>query len=181
MEVERLELFNKGRDKMVNKKVVLVITIIVTILVCIIIGVKIESIEKAEYTFSEVDIEANEVNNISENSINENLTNNEEVTDKGIEQEPEEEKIENTSQQSSNIDSANTISVPSESNEQNVEQEAINLAKKNWGEDREQDVYYYVEEKLSEKIYVVSVRSKKTTATLIDYEVNLETGEVSEY
>ena len=57
-----------------------------------------------------------------------------------------------------------------------ISEEALELAKEECGED---DSVYYTIDNQAENIYNISVRSKETTATLIEYEVNVNTQEVS--
>ncbi len=165
---------------MVNKKAVLVAAIIAVIIVIVIVGVSIVSFNKKR----------NEQNNFipdSSNSVedveeSENSILNE-TSDNVIEEESDEE---NTDEEDLDEDIQQEEDTQTESDEEDNtaaesdEDIAINLAKKTWGETNE-DVYYYNEEKLSEDEYVVSVRSKQTTAILMYYKVNIKTEEVAEY
>ena len=54
---------------------------------------------------------------------------------------------------------------------------AISLAKKKWGEN-DDTVYYYVEEQISDNVYIISVRDSETTEDLGEYKVNIKTKKV---
>lgn len=156
---------------MVNKKLVIIITIIAIIVVGAIVGYGIMSLQETEYTFDEVSNNTigDEENSIANNTVDENVV-DENVVDKNA-------TDENLAQQNTTTES-NDNSASSE----DPEEVAKSLAEQKWKEEgQNQEVYYYVEEQLSDNVYVISVRSKDTTAVLIDYEVNIETEEVSEY
>ena len=162
---------------MVNKKAVIISTIIALIVAILIIFVNIRNLRNVEETIADVPENSNEL--VEENTTNteNNLSNdvaNNTVNDSIDE---EENTVENTS--TTNTQS-NTSTVNEDNENSDAEDVAIQLAKEEWGEDNE-DVYYYIEENLSENVYVVSVRDKNTTATLANYEVNIETEQVSEY
>ena len=156
---------------MVNKKLVIIITIIAIIVVGAIVGYGIMSLQETEYTFDEVpnNTIGDEENSIANNTVDENVV-DENVVDENA-------TDENLAQQNTTTES-NDNSASSE----DPEEVAKSLAEQKWKEEgQNQEVYYYVEEQLSDNVYVISVRSKDTTAVLIDYEVNIETEEVSEY
>ena len=162
---------------MVNKKAVIISTIIALIVAILIIFVNIRNLRNVEETIADVPENSNEL--VEENTTNteNNLSNdvaNNTVNDSIDE---EENTVENTS--TTNTQS-NTSTINEDNENSDAEDVAIQLAKEEWGEDNE-DVYYYIEENLSENVYVVSVRDKNTTATLANYEVNIETEQVSEY
>lgn len=162
---------------MVNKKAVIISTIIALIVAILIIFVNIRNLRNVEETIADVPENSNEL--LEENTTNteNNLSNdvaNNTVNDSIDEEENTVENTPTTNTQS------NTSTVNEDNENSDAEDVAIQLAKEEWGEDNE-DVYYYIEENLSENVYVVSVRDKNTTATLANYEVNIETEQVSEY
>jgi glucan-binding YG repeat protein len=174
-----------GTINMVNKKIVVIATIIAILIVGTIVGINIKSLQKTEYTFDDK-VSDNE-NLVENNNDLENSIDNEETDPSENEKEQEnEQENENTTTEGineENVIDTNTTNKETTNNEttnKTSEEKAMNLAKTKWGKD-DDSVYYYLEEQLSDNIYIISVRSKETTARLMDYQVNLETGEVSEY
>lgn len=73
------------------------------------------------------------------------------------------------------------FSIPLDSTwEYSDEEKAIRIAKKEYGVD-DSTVSYAIDQELSDNVYVVVVRNTSTTAAIIYYEVNVLTGEISEY
>ena len=162
---------------MVNKKIVIICSIIALIIVGAIVGINIKKFNDAQNSMNEVkanqDVrnEINSENQISnennaiseeENEVSENLTNQEQI--KG----EEETKPESNENKTENTVSDNTNNEEEESGDE----VAINLAKKEWGED-DNTVYYTIDTK-SNDTYTISVRSKSTTEQLAEYDVNLK-------
>ena len=148
---------------MVNKKVVIIMTIISICIVGIIIGISVKSFGKAEYTFNEVSIEENK--NTTKNTVD--IKEKENVVSENV-------NTENTT-----VENSGDKEKTDENKEKSGKDLAFDLAKKEWGED--EDVYFYLEEQLSDSVYIVSVRDKNTTKGILDYEINIKTKEVSEY
>lgn len=154
---------------MANKKIVLVISIIAIIAVLIIVAFKIKSL-KVTYTFEEVSVEANEFkkdetkkeeNSIQSNEIeDQNSISNEENNLQGNKQSKDENKDQNEEDTGENKES-----------QESRESKAIDLAKKEWGED--DSVYYTIDRIVGDK-YDICVRSKSTTESLAEYEVDIE-------
>ena len=167
---------------MVNKKAVIIVTIITIIIVGVMLWFGINSIEKPVYTFEDVaKQEVNEEENQENSSIKKDDEEKESDKDEEKIEENKKEDIENDenkSNESKNND--NDEKDLEDSNEKSDEDIAIELAKKEWGED-DKKVYYYVDEKLSDSKYVITVRSKETTAGLRDYCVNIKTKKVERY
>lgn len=143
---------------MVNKKVVIIASIIAILIVGGIICFKIMSKPDIKPTFSVVvENKIQEENKIEEKKIDENAQENEENAENS-------ENVENTQ-----------IAETTENNtETNPEEFAKNLAKKKWNEN-DDTVYYRVEEKKSEDVYIISVRDKESTIEKIYYAVNIKT------
>ena len=149
---------------MVNKKIVIICTIIAIGIITAIVAANITMWRKHFYIDLEnqnnVNILSNledELNLVTENNVNENINeiqaNEPQNTTLG-----EEEKI-------------------GESTETDKSEEAISLAKKEWGE-TDETVYYTVDNS-SKNIYTISVRSKSTTAQLAEYEVDVSSKTVT--
>ena len=162
---------------MVNKKIVIICSIIALIIVGAIVRINIKKFNDAQNSMNEVkanqDVrnEINSENQISnennaiseeENEVSENLTNQEQI--KG----EEETKPESNENKAENTVSDNTNNEEEESGDE----AAINLAKKEWGED-DNTVYYTIDTK-SNDTYTISVRSKSTTEQLAEYEVDVK-------
>ena len=124
------------------------------------IGIVIYDIKKLENEETNTEVLNTETNNNKNNEVVENEEINEE-------QEPEEEYVgeeEKTSQEEEDTELSN-------------DEKALQLAKEKWGEDDE-SVTYSIENK-NGNIYHIAVKSNATT--VIWYEVNIETWEISEF
>ena len=147
---------------MVNKKIVVICSIIAIIIVGTIVGINIKKCRKNYFK----DIEKT---NSLENDINNN-------TNTTIENETNKTSTENVVDESSNIirgeEEQNTTSSEGDKSE-----EAISLAKKEWGETDE--TVYYTIDNVSGNIYTISVRSKSSTAQLAEYEVDISNKKVT--
>lgn len=184
---------------MVNKKCVIIATIVAIVVVAIIVGIKIKSLQE-EYTisdnFKEEIASSQESNNTSENNVEEknntaieNISNENNISDENNVSENENiinQNQENTSSTQNQTTSNGTSDANSTNNntsnviEQNSEEKALNLAKNKWGKDDE-NVYFYIEDEVSKDIYIVSVRSKETTAAVVSYKIDVNNEIVSEY
>lgn len=157
---------------MVNKKVVILVSIIAIVITGAIVYFSLKPLLNIKYTIGDEEYELNtsiinyntqdniveeknEISNETNNKVEENITNETSENEK------------------------NTATPTTEAKKTGKEL-ALELAKKEWGES-DTSVYYYVEEKKSEDVYIISVRNRETTAGMIDYEVNIKTGKVEEY
>ena len=154
---------------MIDKKIVITVAIITILIVAIVIGIKVKSLNEKNYTFDILNSGENKV--VEENIVNQVKTDTENTTN--TENEVNEISEENV------VNNGKTTNQESQEKKLTGEELAKSLAQKEWGEDK--DVYFYLEEKVSDDVYIISVRSKDTTKGLIDYEVNIKTGKVSEY
>lgn len=159
---------------MVNKKIVIICSIIALIIVGGIVGLQIKKLNEIE--------NVGEVQETAEQntSVNQNLATSTET--ENAENENEEQNItqENTSEQNqikgeeekeqeqTEENTANTSNAEETTENKNLS--AIDLAKKQWGED---DSVYYTIDHQSNEIYTISVRSKSTTEQLAEYEVDV--------
>ena len=157
---------------MVNKKVVIICSIIALIVVGAIVGIEIKKLKETDYSeevgkqnnLENQNVTQNEVKNDvqSENTIQENEVNTEntvtENTTQNQVQGEEETKPEKEDTQGN------------KSNENNKDK-ALKLVQEEWGED---DTVYYTIDNQSNNTYNISVRSKSTTETLAEYEVDVE-------
>ena len=150
---------------MVNKKIVIIATLIALITVGLIVAIGIKSIGKGESSFNILSEANNETKKSEENEID--LKNDEEINNM------KENQVDENNIQENSISESDT-------KEKEGKDIAIDLAKKEYGES-DDSVYYYVEEKISDDVYIISVRNRETTAGIIDYEINIKTEEVSEY
>lgn len=163
---------------MVNKKVVIISTIIAILIVGVIVGIKIKKLDNVQEIISEEKPKNTVVqNNVIENTvINNNVISNETKNE-----------VENTITNTNTTKTENSVKNTSVSNSEvktdeklTGEEKAKQLAKDKWGK-TDDNVYYYVEDKLSENEYIVSVRDSDTTVSLMDYKVNIKTEEITEY
>ena len=156
---------------MIDKKLVIIVTIIAIILISGIVCFCLNRNFQEQYTFIEknVDnvIENNKIeeNILEKNEFEENIVENIE-NENNIEEEIEENKISN------NIVDNTENDKKVEEEEENNKQKAIDLVKEEWGKE-DNTVYYYVEEQVSDNIYIISVRDQATTQDLSTYKVNI--------
>lgn len=161
---------------MVNKKVVIISTIIAILIVGAIVGIKIKKLDNVQEIISEEKPKNTVVqNNVIENTvINNNVISNEtknEVENTTTNTAKTENSTKNTSVSNSEVKTDEKLT---------GEEKAKQLAKDKWGK-TDDNVYYYVEDKLSENEYIVSVRDSDTTVSLMDYKINIKTEEITEY
>lgn len=158
---------------MVNKKVVIISTIICIILVAGIIYINLNK----PYEEPETENEIAETNDI-ENKIQENV----EKENTQVEEKVENiEKEENTEVQENKTEEPKVKEDKKEQkSELTGEEKAKELVKKEWGEN-DKTVYYYVEEQVSDDLYIISVRDAQTTEELSTYEVDNSAETVEKY
>lgn len=155
---------------MVNKKIVAICTIIAVVVVVLVVAIQIKKFNEIDYT-QEVSIDNQ--NMLQEENIIENEVQEENVAtlENAIKESETQANI-----QGEEETQVNEENQESEESTENYSEKALELAKKEWGED---DSVYYTIDNQADNIYNISVRSKETTATLIEYEVNVNTQEVS--
>ena len=90
----------------------------------------------------------------------------EEKTEEEAKEDEENKKSDNETSEEENEEKEQT-------QKQDGEDKAIELAKKEWGKD-DNTVYYYVEEQVSDNVYLISVRDQSTTQDLLTYKVNIK-------
>ena len=167
---------------MVNKKLILVLTIIGIVIA---IGLIYFSVERMFTIFGGDDDNVtvqNTIENIVENNVENNVEENNEINagENKVEENKKdktekEDKEENIVKEDKKEDNAKEEE--EKNNEIENKEKAIDLVKKEWGEN-DQTVYYYVEEQLSEDVYIISVRDQSTTEDLSSYQVNISSGTV---
>lgn len=160
-----------------NKKAMVIFVVIISVMVTLII-----------MSHSQKEKTKNKTNNVSVNVQTQNI---QEETNR-VKNEVESENtldIKNTTTQNE----VNATSVKEEvakqqeiqgeeemsndaSNEEDKSEKAINLVKEEWGED---DTVYYTLDNQSGSIFNISVRSKATTMTLAEYEVDVNSNTVN--
>ena len=158
---------------MVNKKVVIICSIIALIIVGGIVGIQIKKLNEIE-NVGEVQDTAKQNTSVNQNSATSNETENTENEEQNITQEntSEQNQIkgeEEKEQEQTEENTANTSNTEETAENKNLS--AIDLAKKQWGED---DSVYYTIDHQSNEIYTISVRSKSTTEQLAEYEVDVK-------
>lgn len=153
------------------KTIILILLIIVVAFVMIWFAYKIINLNNSSETNANVvnnvtNIQSSEEkNNIPENK-EENKTKNENVN----EEKSEENEKNNTT--SNNLEKNNTEKIEGNTNEE----KAINIVKKNWG--NEEGVYFSTMGIDANGRYIVTVNNSSTTYIYAWYAVNIETGEV---
>lgn len=160
---------------MVYKKTVIICSIIAFLIVAVIVAINIKKFKDEEYV-AEENTQGSYQNEIED----QNLTQNElPVENTILEEETIEENQTNTENTTVNEITQNEYQGEEEETgiaeevEENKDEKALNLVKQDWGED---DTVYYTIDNQSNSIYYISVRSKSTTATLAEYEVDVNQG-----
>lgn len=177
MVINQLKLFKfictleRNDSKMVNKKIVIISTIIALFLVVLVVAIQIKKLYDVQYTTEETNTttksniveEQNIIENKTETETNNIANENNNTTikeEQTVQNEPP--KQENQTQGEEEKNSKDEV---------NGSDKALELVKKEWGED---DTVYYTIDNQSNNIYIISVRSKSSTAVLTEYEVNIE-------
>lgn len=158
---------------MVNKKVVIICSIIALIIVGVIVEIQIKKLNEIE-NVGEVQDTAKQNTSVNQNLATSNETENTGNEEQNIIQEntSEQNQIkgeEEKEQEPTEENTANTSNTEEMAENNNLS--AIDLAKKQWGED---DSVYYTIDHQSNEIYTISVRSKSTTEQLAEYEVDVK-------
>ena len=158
---------------MVNKKVVIICSIIALIIVGVIVGIQIKKLNEIE-NVGEVQDTAKQNTSVNQNLATSNETENTGNEEQNIIQENTSEQNpikgeEEKEQEPTEENTANTSNTEEMAENNNLS--AIDLAKKQWGED---DSVYYTIDHQSNEIYTISVRSKSTTEQLAEYEVDVK-------
>lgn len=152
---------------MIDKKIVIVFTLIAILIVGGIIGHKIYKINNSEYNVVQTENKSNTTNNVLKNEIEEEK-NEENVI---VEETKEENTTTESNTQNTEVRGKEESDTQNEKeNEASKKEQALNLVKKEWGED---NTVYYTVDSNSGNIYNISVRSKATTETLVEYEVDV--------
>ena len=144
---------NKSQ-KVLNIIIVLLVIALIAMIGLVIYDSKNSNSEENKVDISKTEINQNQNNQVIEEEIKEEENNNEEYVG-------EEEK---ESQEEATTELSN-------------DEKALQLAKKEWGED-DNTVTYSIEEK-KDNIYYIAVKSNATTISW--YQVNTETWEISEF
>ena len=158
---------------MVNKKVVIICTIIALIVVGVAVWYGINELSKEEApevatnTQLEVKNELKEENTIIENIIEEENTTQENST--------VEENTTSKNEENNTFQGEEETKTEDQESDTNSNEKALNLVKQEWGED---STVYYTIDNVEGEIYTISVRSKSTTGTLAEYEVDVKKGTV---
>lgn len=158
---------NKKKTIIISSIIAVILVIIVVLLTIKLIKIKKES--KTSGTVNENVTTENIFNNIVENDLNEqedDLEDNENSLNQTI-------SNEETAQNKPIVDPEQEVDKETIQKQENNQEKAIGIAKKDWGEDN--SVYFYYEGINNEK-HVVSVRKVDTTRTVRYYYINISTG-----
>lgn len=155
-----------------DKKRKLIIAIVIAVILIIIIALLVWQLIRIKNETTQV---ANiEKNNIVENQIQNNIIENE------LENNVEENTIVNTVQEENNQTQNNNqkeeteeISKEELESEETNEEKAINIAKKDWGNDS--TVYFRFARKNEDGKYLVEVREEETTYLITTYIIDINT------
>lgn len=147
---------NKQKKHTILNVIITISVIMLMLIICFIVY---------EHLINQKDINELNTNNEIENTIKED-NNTEKQEEKMSEEENEEEYIGQEEKESETNDK----------DEKSIDKKALDLAKKEWGEDS--SVQFSIEEKKTNKYYI-AVTSNATRIAW--YEVNIDTWEISEF
>lgn len=155
---------------MVNRRVVIICCIIALIIMGTILYIKALELDRS-FIIEEVEDNTTDLNdnNVVNIEINENNTINNDIPESNVigkeelESQNEVSNIGNTSSSEELNDSYAGLT---------GKEKAIAMAKKQWGEN-DKSVYYFID-RTNGNIYNISVRSKSTTESLAEYEIDIE-------
>lgn len=159
---------------MVNKKIVLICSIIALIVVVAVVGIGIKNLNQEEYQSSNISIaNINSNTQVIQNEVKQENTAQDDEN-KVVEEPKKTEKKEPDTEQKKVTQGEEETSSNKE-NTENTQEKAIELVKKEWGED---STVYYTVDNNQNNIYTISVRSKSTTETVAEYEVDIKNKQV---
>jgi len=171
---------------MINKKMFLILVIVTGIVIAgTLIYISIKNIYDIFYRDNIVQenienhVQSNELteeNSEDENiNINENAIKQDKVENSKDENKKEENKKTNPKEEVTQEEK----DVKDQNKDLANKEMAIGLVRKKWGEN-DDTVYYFVEEQLSDDIFIISVRDQATTEDLSSYKVDINKKSVKE-
>ena len=177
MEAKQQKLYKWEGKSMVNKKVVIICTIIALIVVASIVAIKIGKLEETEPVEENIQGTAQNVQE-AQNTIKNEVEEQETIEEPNKENEVtvNETTAENKATTQNEIQGEEETKETEGIEEENTTEKALKLVKEEWGED---DTVYYTIDNQSNNIFNISVRSKETTATLTEYEVDVKEEKVT--
>lgn len=155
---------------MENKKKIIIIAVTIFLVILItLLTIKLIKIEKNK---------GKEVINLNKNAIEnntvENNVQNENIKDKNNENVNEENNNQTNTIQNTASNAGEEVTKTEIEKEETDKEKALNLVKKDWGED--DNVYFTVESIDGNGNYTIYVREGETTREISVYTVNLKTG-----
>ena len=149
---------------------------ILVILLIIVVGVVLaKNISTVQTNTNNNEISKNEVNKVVDETTNKIKNEIQNLVEENVIESKEENKIEDT------INNTNTITKTENNETQTTEsdkEKAINMAKKDWGEDN--NVSFKIDEELGNGKFVVSVMDKNTTNVVLWYLVDAKNNTIEE-
>lgn len=151
-----------------------ILVILLIIVVGVVLAKNISTVQTNTNT-NNSEINKNEVNKVVDETTNKIKNEIQNLVEENVIESKEENKIENT------INNTNTITKQENNEAQTTEsdkEKAINMAKKDWGEDN--NVSFKIDEELENGKFVVSVMDKKTTKVVFWYLVDTKNNTIEE-
>ena len=159
---------------MVNKKIVLICSIIALIVVLAVVGIGIKNLNQEEYQSSNISIaNINSNTQVIQNEVKQENTAQDDENKVVEEPKKTEKKVPEAEQKK--VTQGEEEESSNKENTENTQERAIELVKKEWGED---NTVYYTVDNNQNNIYTISVRSKSTTETVAEYEVDIKNKQV---
>ncbi len=150
-----------------KRKIIIIIVVALVVLISL-LTIKLIKIEKNK---------GKEVFNSNENAIKSNIIENDienEIIENAVVDTEKEENNKNNSQNTSPSIGEEEVTKTEIEKEETNKEKAMNIVKKDWGED--DNVYFTFESIDSRGNYIVYVREGETTRAISSYTINLETG-----
>lgn len=163
---------------MVNKKIVAIFTVLALVIVLGIVGFNIKKLNDEEYINVSNSNTVPKQNTIEKIIKNENtITGNEAQENIAEHKETDLQNETETESQAQNHDhkQEEVTTYEEQKQDENNKDKALRLTQEEWGKD---DTVYYTIDNQQGNVYFITIRSKSTTASLAEYEVNILTNEV---
>ena len=158
---------NSNAKKIILSILVFLAILIIAALIYVIVKTNVRDVQENIITQGNI-----EQNDIVEETIEE--TKSEEKVEEKNEDNTENKVATNTVSELSNTETKVEDSDKEIKEEENNEQKAIDIAKKDWGTDS--SVYFYSEGKNKKGEYIISVRKRENSEAISWYRVNVSTG-----
>ena len=166
---------------MINIKAVIIASVISILIVLMVVGYEIKKLNSTDYIQDKSSIAESNTHISDNNTLDTAIENT--VIDRELEKNEVKEQetltqneIEHEDEKENQVNRVEVTTAEENEKEENNKEKALKLVKEEWGED--DTVYYYLDNQSGNK-YFFSVRSKSTTASVAEYEVDVSNNTVT--